>query len=75
MREAFALQQLFTFSQQKVLEFFRLLNLRNFNETLTNEVVSFEPPNPDADPAQIDWDLHCVYSHISFAIFNVMTRH
>ena len=42
MREAFALQKLFTFFQQKILAF-----IRNFNGTLTNDIVSFEQPGPD----------------------------
>ena len=41
MREAFALQKLLTFFQQKILA-----HLRKFNETLTNDVVSFEQPGP-----------------------------
>ena len=48
MREAFALQKLLTIFQQK---YWRIPNInvrvRNFNETLTNDVVSFEQPGPE----------------------------
>ena len=43
MRDAFALQKLLTFFQQKIMAFFRFLHL---NETLTKDVVSFEQPGP-----------------------------
>ena len=45
MREAFAMQKLLTFFQQK---YWRKsdINVWNFNETLTNDVVSFEQPGP-----------------------------
>ena len=47
MREAFALQKLLTFFQQKILANLRYLKyVWNFNETLTNDVVSFEQPGP-----------------------------
>ena len=45
MREAFAVQKLLTFFQQKnwrILD----INIRIFNKTLTNDVVSFEQPGP-----------------------------
>ena len=45
MREAFALQKLYTFFNKK----YRLIwdiNVWNFNETLTNDVVSFEQQGP-----------------------------
>ena len=45
MREAFAMQKLLTFFQQK----YRLIwdiNVWNFNDTLTNDVVNFEQPGP-----------------------------
>ena len=45
MREAFALQKLLTFFQQKcshILDFY----ISNFNEMLTNDVVSVEQPGP-----------------------------
>ena len=43
MRKAFAVQKVFTFFQQKILAYFRYKCL-NFNETLTDNVVSFEQP-------------------------------
>ena len=45
MREAFTLQKLLTLFQQK---YWRILDIKvwNFNETLTNDVVSFEQPGP-----------------------------
>ena len=46
MREAFALQKLLTFLQQKW--HISDTNIRNFNETLTNDVVSFEQLGPDS---------------------------
>ena len=54
MREAFALQKLLTFLLQKLLSFFQQkychiwdINVWNFNETITNDVVSFEQRGPD----------------------------
>ena len=46
MREAFAMQKLLTFFQQK---FWCISDIKvwNFNETLTNNVVSFEQPGPE----------------------------
>ena len=46
MREAFALQKLHTFFQQK---YWHILDISiwKFNETFTNGVVSFEQPGPD----------------------------
>ena len=46
MREAFALQKLSTFFQQN---YWRLLDISvwKFNETLTNDIVSFEQPGLD----------------------------
>ena len=44
MREAFA--KLLTFFQQKYWHVWAI-NVWNFNETLTNDVVSFEQPGPD----------------------------
>ena len=41
MREAFALQKLLTFFQQKLLAYF-IINGCDFNETLTNDVVSLK---------------------------------
>ena len=46
MREAFAMQKLHTFFQQT----YRLIwdiKVWNFNDTLTNDVVSFEQPSLD----------------------------
>ena len=45
MREAFALQKLLTFFQQKYGHIWDI-NVWNFNETLTNDIVSFEQPGP-----------------------------
>ena len=46
MREAFALQKLLTFFQQKYWQISDI-NILNFNDTLTNDIVSFEQPGPD----------------------------
>ena len=46
MREAFALQKLLTFFQQKYWHIWDI-NIWNFHETLTNDVVGFEQPGPD----------------------------
>ena len=43
MREAFAVQKLLTFFQQKYWQISDI-NILNFNDTLTNDVVSFEQP-------------------------------
>ena len=45
MREAFALQKLLTFFNKKYWQI-QDINVWNFNETLTNDVVSFEQPGP-----------------------------
>ena len=42
---AFALQKLLTFFQQKISAYLRILDV-NFNESLTNDVVSFEQVGP-----------------------------
>ena len=42
---AFALQKLLTFFQQKISAYLRI-NV-NFNESLTNDVISFEQLGPD----------------------------
>ena len=54
MREAFAVAFAVAFALQKLLTFFRQkywrisdINVWNFNETLTNDVVSFEQPGPE----------------------------
>ena len=46
MREAFALEKLHTIFQQKYWPISDI-SVWNFNETLTNDVVSFEQPGPD----------------------------
>ena len=46
MREAFALQKLLTFFHKKYWLFWDI-NVWNFNDTLTNDIVSFEQPGPD----------------------------
>ena len=46
MREAFAMQKLLTVFQQKILAYLIYYRLK-FNETLTNDVVSFEQPGTD----------------------------
>ena len=43
MREAFALQKLLPFFQQKYWHIWDI-SVWNFNESLTNDVVSFEQP-------------------------------
>ena len=43
---AFALQKLLTFFQQKISAYLRSLHV-NFNESLTNDIVSFEQLGPD----------------------------
>ena len=48
MREAFALQKLLTFFQQKYWRIWDI-NVWNFNDTLTNDVVSFEQPGPGSN--------------------------
>ena len=45
MRETFALQKLLTCFQQKYW-YISAINIWNFNEMLTNDVVSFEQPGP-----------------------------
>ena len=45
MREAFAMQKLLTFIQQKYWCIWDI-NFWNFNEMLTNDVFSFEQPGP-----------------------------
>ena len=42
---AFALQKLLTFFQQKISAYLRSL-IVNFNESLTNDIVSFEQLGP-----------------------------
>ena len=43
---AFALQKLLTFFQQKIAAYLRITHV-NFNESLTNDVVSFEQLGPE----------------------------
>ena len=45
MREPFAVQKLLTFFQQKYRQISDI-DILNFNDTLTNDVVSFEKPGP-----------------------------
>ena len=45
MREAFVLQSFSHFVNKKYLRI-KDINIWNFNETLTNDVVSFEQPGP-----------------------------
>ena len=54
MREAFVLQKLLTFFQQKILMYLRYY-IWNFNETLTNNVVSFEQPGPEWQQKAVKW--------------------
>ena len=49
---AFALQKLLTFFQQKISAYLRITRL-NFNESLTNDVVSFEQLGPDVEGPHI----------------------
>ena len=46
MTEAFAMQASHIFFNKNIGVFEILKFLRNFNETLTNDVVSFEQPGP-----------------------------
>ena len=46
MREAFVVQKLLTFFQQKYWQISDI-NILNFNVTLTNDVVNFEQPGPE----------------------------
>ena len=46
MREAFALQKLLNFFVKKYWHVWDI-NVRNFNVSLTNDVISFEQPGPD----------------------------
>ena len=43
---AFALQKLLTFFQQKISAYLRITGCK-FNESLTNDIVSFEQLGPD----------------------------
>ena len=51
MRETFALQKLLTLFQQK---YWRIseINVLNFNETITNDVVSFKQPGSELEVIQ-----------------------
>ena len=40
------MQKLLTFFSTKNIGVFEILKFENFNETLTNDVVSFEQPGP-----------------------------
>ena len=46
MREAFAMNKLLTFFSAKILAYLLDINIWNFNETLTNDVIGFEHPGP-----------------------------
>ena len=46
MREAFAMQKRHTFFQQKYRHIWEI-NFWKFNETLINDIVSFEQPGPE----------------------------
>ena len=46
MREAFAVQKLLTFFNKKYWRI-SVINILNFNNTVTNDIVSFEQPGPD----------------------------
>ena len=61
---AFALQKLLTFFQQKFQHICISLDV-NFNESLTNDVVSFEQLNPGwlADNLDPDQTLHSMALH------------
>ena len=52
MREAFALQKPFIFFNKKIYWRISDTNIQNFNETLTNDVVSFEQLGPDFFPVK-----------------------
>ena len=56
MREAFALQKLITFFNKNFWQFADI-SILNFNEMLTNEVVSFEQLGPALFLQQIDTGL------------------
>ena len=49
MREAFAMQKLLTFFNKKYWHIWEI-DFWKFNETLTNDVVSFEQPGPELLP-------------------------
>ena len=48
MREAFAVQKLLTFFNKKYWHILEI-NFRKFNETLANDIATFEQPGPDID--------------------------
>ena len=54
MREAFALQKLLTFCQQKYWHILDI-NVWNLNETLTNDVVNFEQLCPGLFLVNFAW--------------------
>ena len=58
---AFALQKLLTFFQQKISAYLISLDV-NFNEWLTNDVVSFEQLGPD--PYYIPFVLYTSRSYL-----------
>ena len=56
---AFALQKLLTFFQQKIPHICVSLDV-NFNESLTNDIVSFEQLGPDI------WEGVCVILYFAY---------
>ena len=52
MREAFAMQKLLHFFNKKYWHIWDI-KVWNFNETITNDVVSFEQPDPDLQPCTL----------------------
>ena len=47
MREAFTGQKLLIFFQQKILAYILDISVYNFNEPLTNYIISYEQPGHD----------------------------
>ena len=69
MREAFALQKLFKIFRQKYWHIWDI-NIWNFNETLTNDIFSFEQPGPvklQRIYLQRDWNFYAQPSWAYFA--------
>ena len=60
MREAFALQKAFHIFFSTKIRHISDINVRNFNETLPNDVVSFEQPGPGVEKL-IKYEI-CLYS-------------
>ena len=70
MREAFAVQKLLTFFQQKYWCIWDI-NIWNFNDTLTNDVVSFEQPGPDVSVKPVYWGSHDDLLAVSIKIYKI----